>query len=112
MWHHKRKIFLRRCPSEDDPCNNVWKHLRLESPQDSPLLSFMLTRIMHEAGLPNGVINLIHGKGSGAGQFVDSVDEGLVNKISFTGSTPVGKMIGEICGRNLVSCSLELGKNP
>ena len=43
---------------------------------------------------------------------MDAVDEGLVNKISFTGSTTVGK-IGEICGRNLVSCSLELGgKNP
>ena len=92
-------------------CGNtcVWK-----SPQDSPLLSFMLTRIMHEAGLPNGVINLIHGKGSGAGQhLVDAVDQGLVNKISFTGSTSVGKMIGEVCGRNLVSASLELGgKNP
>ena len=92
-------------------CGNtcVWK-----SPQDSPLLSFMLTRIMHEAGLPNGVINLVHGKGSGAGQhLVDAVDEGLVNKISFTGSTSVGKMIGEVCGRNLVSASLELGgKNP
>ena len=92
-------------------CGNtcVWK-----SPQDAPLLSFMLTRIIHEAGLPNGVINLVHGKGSGAGQhLVDAVDEGLVNKISFTGSTPVGKMIGEVCGRNLVSASLELGgKNP
>ena len=74
----------------------------------------MLTRIMHEAGLPDGVINLVHGKGSGAGQLlVDAVAEGLVNKISFTGSPAVGKMIGEICGRNLVSCSLELGgKNP
>ena len=92
-------------------CGNtcVWK-----SPQDSPLLSFALTRLMHEAGLPDGVINLIHGKGSGAGQhLVDAVDLGMVNKISFTGSTPVGKMIGEVCGRNLVSASLELGgKNP
>ncbi|MCH1541285.1 MAG: aldehyde dehydrogenase family protein [Candidatus Poseidonia sp.] len=92
-------------------CGNtcVWK-----SPQDAPLLSFALARIMHEAGLPDGVINLVHGKGSGAGQYlVDAVDEGLVNKISFTGSTEVGKMIGEVCGRNLVSCSLELGgKNP
>ena len=92
-------------------CGNtcVWK-----SPQDAPLLSFALARIMYEAGLPDGVINLIHGKGSGAGQYlVDAVDEGLVNKISFTGSTGVGKMIGEVCGRNLVSCSLELGgKNP
>ncbi len=92
-------------------CGNtcVWK-----SPQDSPLLSFALARIMHQAGLPNGVINLVHGKGSGAGQYiVDAVDEGLINKISFTGSTAVGKAIGEVCGRNLVSCSLELGgKNP
>lgn len=92
-------------------CGNtcVWK-----SPQDAPLLSFALARIMHEAGLPDGVINLVHGKGSGAGQhLVDAADEGLVNKISFTGSTAVGKMIGEVCGRNLVSASLELGgKNP
>ncbi len=92
-------------------CGNtcVWK-----SPQDAPLLSFALARIMHEAGLPDGVVNLVHGKGSGAGQFiVDAVDEGLINKISFTGSTAVGKAIGEVCGRNLVSCSLELGgKNP
>ncbi|MDP6869943.1 MAG: aldehyde dehydrogenase family protein [Candidatus Poseidoniaceae archaeon] len=92
-------------------CGNtcVWK-----SPQDSPLLSFALARIMHQSGLPDGVINLVHGKGSGAGQYiVDAVDEGLINKISFTGSTAVGKAIGEVCGRNLVSCSLELGgKNP
>ncbi|GIT75429.1 MAG: hypothetical protein Ct9H300mP30_4910 [Methanobacteriota archaeon] len=74
-------------------CGNtcVWK-----SPQDSPLLSFMLTRIMHEGGLPDGVINLIHGKGGGRSTPRRAVDEGLVNKISFTGSTPVGKMIGEI----------------
>ena len=92
-------------------CGNtvVWK-----SPQDAPLLSFALARIMHQAGLPDGVVNLVHGKGSGAGQYlVDAVDAGKVNKISFTGSTEVGKMIGEVCGRNLVSCSLELGgKNP
>ena len=92
-------------------CGNtcVWK-----SPQDAPLLSFALARIMHESGLPDGVINLVHGKGSTTGQYlVDAVDEGRVNKISFTGSTAVGKMIGEVCGRNLVSASLELGgKNP
>ena len=66
---------------------------------------------MHEAGLPDGVINLVHGNGSGAGQaLVDSADLGMVDKISFTGSTAVGKMIGETCGRNLVSASLELGR--
>ena len=56
-------------------------------------------------------MNLIHGKGSGAGQhLVDAVDEGMVNKISFTGSTGGGND-REICGRNLSLCSLELGKN-
>ena len=77
-------------------------------------LSLVCWPHQHAAGLPDGVINFVHGKGSGAGQYlVDAVDEGLVNKISFTGSTGVGKMIGEVCGRNLVSCSLELGgKNP
>jgi len=92
-------------------CGNtcVWK-----SPQDVPLLSFALVRIMHQAGLPDGVVNLVHGKGSTTGQaIIDAVDDGLINKISFTGSTEVGKRIGEVCGRNLVSCSLELGgKNP
>jgi len=92
-------------------CGNtvVWK-----SPQDAPTLSFLLARIMHEGGLPDGVVNLVHGRGSTTGQFlVDAVDEGLVDKVTFTGSTAVGKAIGEVCGRNLVSCSLELGgKNP
>lgn len=92
-------------------CGNtcVWK-----SPQDAPMISMALARIMHQAGLPDGVINLVHGRGSTTGQhLVDAVDEGMVDKISFTGSTEVGKRIGEVCGRNLVSCSLELGgKNP
>ena len=78
------------------------------------MISMALARIMHQAGLPDGVINLVHGRGSTTGQhLVDAVDEGMVDKISFTGSTEVGKRIGEVCGRNLVSCSLELGgKNP
>ncbi len=92
-------------------CGNtvVWK-----SPQDAPALSYALCRIMHISGIPSGVVNLIHGTGSEAGQaIIDAVDDGLINKISFTGSTSVGKKIGEVCGRNLVSCSLELGgKNP
>ncbi|GIT75317.1 MAG: hypothetical protein Ct9H300mP30_3790 [Methanobacteriota archaeon] len=73
----------------------MWQHLRLEVASGFAAASFMLTRIMHEAGLPDGVINLIHGKGSGAGQhLVDAVDEGLVNK-SASPVDPVGKMMAK-----------------
>jgi aldehyde dehydrogenase (NAD+) len=61
------------------------------------------------------VVNIVHGGGGGgAGEFlIDAVDEGLVDKISFTGSTAIGRKIGEVCGRRLQVPSLELGgKNP
>src|SRR6185436_17134947 len=57
----------------------------------------------------------IHGGGaSAAGEFlIEAVELGLVDKISFTGSTAVGRVIGEVCGRALQVPSLELGgKNP
>ena len=92
-------------------CGNavVWK-----APKDAPMLSYALARLMHEAGVPPGVVNLVHGGGGTTGEYlVQAADDGLLDKITFTGSTAVGRRIGEICGRNLISCSLELGgKNP
>jgi aldehyde dehydrogenase (NAD+) len=61
------------------------------------------------------VLNIVHGGGAGgAGEWlIEAVDAGLVDKISFTGSTAVGRKIGEVCGRRLQLPSLELGgKNP
>jgi aldehyde dehydrogenase (NAD+) len=61
------------------------------------------------------VVNVIHGTGGGgAGEAIlEMVDRGLIQKVSFTGSTEVGRKIGEVCGRNLQIPSLELGgKNP
>lgn len=88
----------------------VWK-----PSEDSPACSYVLVKLMEEAGLPPGVLNLVFGKGrDSAGQhLVDMMDEGLLDKFAFTGSTAVGRQIGEIAGRNLKHPTLELGgKNP
>jgi aldehyde dehydrogenase (NAD+) len=93
-------------------CGNavVWK-----PSDDAPGTAALFAELWRRAGLPGGVLNVVHGSGAaGAGEFlVEQVDAGLVDKISFTGSTAVGRKIGEICGRNLQIPSLELGgKNP
>jgi alpha-ketoglutaric semialdehyde dehydrogenase len=70
--------------------------------------------IFRAAGCPAGVVNMIHGPGSSTGNaLLECIDMGLIQKVSFTGSTVVGRIIGEIAGRNLQIPSLELGgKNP
>ncbi|WP_246158800.1 aldehyde dehydrogenase family protein [Catellatospora sichuanensis] len=73
-----------------------------------------LYQLFVRAGLPAGVLNLVHADGpetfTGLSQ---ALDEGLVQKVGFTGSTEVGRAIGELCGRHLQSPCLELGgKNP
>ena len=93
-------------------CGNtvVWK-----PSEDAPTIAYLFVRCMMDAGLPPGVVNLITGKGhNGCGKFfVAGIDKGFFQKFSFTGSTALGRTIGELAGRNLMIPSLELGgKNP
>ncbi|MFI4881236.1 MAG: aldehyde dehydrogenase family protein, partial [Phycisphaerales bacterium JB064] len=61
--------------------------------------------------LPPGVLNIVHGRGEPAGASI--VTHPGIAAVTFTGSTKVGRWIGETCGRDLKPCSLELGgKNP
>ena len=88
----------------------VWK-----PSEDAPAVAYAFARLIEEAGVPGGVLNVVFGQGKGgAGEFlVDMMDEGLVDKFAFTGSTAVGRHIGEVAGRNLLHPTLELGgKNP
>ncbi len=88
----------------------VWK-----PSDDAPGVAELFVQLWQRAGLPDGVISVVHGQGAGsAGEFlVEAVDAGLIDKVSFTGSTAIGRKIGEVCGRNLQIPSLELGgKNP
>lgn len=91
-------------------CGNtvIWK-----ASEDAPATALAFTLCFQEAGFPNGVVNLIFGDGKVGEQLVSFTERGKVQKVSFTGSTAVGRKIGETCGRALQVPSLELGgKNP
>lgn len=77
----------------------------------TPHTATLLGALAHDAGLPPGVLNIVHGRGDEAGAALVAHPE--VKAISFTGSTGVGRRIGAACGAALRKCSLELGgKNP
>ena len=77
----------------------------------TPATAAMLAGLAHEAGLPPGVLNVVHGGGVEAGEAI--VQHDAVRAVSFTGSTTVGRRIAGIAGPLLKKVSLELGgKNP
>ncbi len=77
----------------------------------TPLTAFLLAKICKEAGLPNGVLNILHGDGKNCGS--EMVSHPKVKAISFTGSTKAGENIASIAAPKFKKISLELGgKNP
>src|SRR5919107_4551698 len=92
-------------------CGNavVWKPAEY-----SPAIGDALAQLFIHAGLPDGVLNVVQAEGPVAFEGLEkALDEGLVDKVGFTGSSAVGQKIGELCGRHMQSPCLELGgKNP
>jgi alpha-ketoglutaric semialdehyde dehydrogenase len=79
--------------------------------QDTPLSTFNLVRVLTDAGLPKGVINIVTGFGAEVG--TPLAEHPDVRAVSLTGSSAVGKIIGGIAAQSFKHCSLELGgKNP
>ena len=77
----------------------------------TPVTASMLGEICNEAGLPPGVLNIVHGRGDQAGAAI--ITHPAVPTISFTGSTVVGKWIAEHAGPMFKRVALEMGgKNP
>jgi aldehyde dehydrogenase (NAD+) len=74
---------------------------------DTPATATLLVEVLLAAGVPPGVINLVHGSGTVIGNAIVSHPD--VDLISFTGSSLVGKKIAEMAGRSLKRVSLELG---
>jgi alpha-ketoglutaric semialdehyde dehydrogenase len=75
--------------------------------EDTPLSTVNLVRALMDAGLPPGVVNIVHGFGPEAG--APMVDHPDVRAISFTGSSEVGRLVGEVAARSFKPCSLEMG---
>lgn len=79
----------------------------LKSEENTPETVVHFTKVMEEAGLPKGVLNLIHGFGAEAGEALTSHPK--VAMVSFTGSSRIGKQVGINTASRLAKASLELG---
>lgn len=90
-------------------CGNT---IVLKTAEQTPLSALYVSKLLHEAGLPEGVLNIVSGFGPTAGAALASHMD--VDKIAFTGSTDTGKVILELSARsNLKAVTLELGgKSP
>jgi aldehyde dehydrogenase (NAD+) len=92
-------------------CGNavVWKPAEYAA-----ALGDALAKLFHAGGVPAGVLNLVQASGEETIKGLSAaLEEGLVDKVGFTGSSAVGSKIGELTGRHLQSACLELGgKNP
>jgi aminomuconate-semialdehyde/2-hydroxymuconate-6-semialdehyde dehydrogenase len=77
----------------------------------TPMTAYLLSEICVEAGLPKGVLNIVHGNGPNAGEAIVQHDD--IKAISFTGGTKTGEHIARIVAPKFKKMSLELGgKNP
>ena len=85
--------------------------LVLKPAEQTPLTALRFAALIAEAGIPDGVINVVTGYGAAAGAALVAHPE--IDKISFTGSTQVGRMIGQAAAASMKHFTLELGgKSP
>jgi phenylacetaldehyde dehydrogenase len=83
----------------------------LKPAEQTPLSALRLGELLQEAGIPDGVVNIVPGYGETAGAALAAHPD--VDKVAFTGSTEVGKLIVQAAAGNLKKVSLELGgKSP
>jgi aldehyde dehydrogenase (NAD+) len=79
----------------------------LKPAPETPCSAVKLAEILKEAGVPDGVVSIIPGPGPGTGE--EMVASPLVDKVSFTGSTEVGRQIMQIAANTVKNVTLELG---
>ena len=96
------QITLKVAPALAAGCTVVLKPSEI-----APINAMILTEIIHAAGLPAGVFNLVNGTGPEVGEVLASHPE--VDMVSFTGSTRAGKRVGELAAQSVKRVALELG---
>ncbi|MFQ3183542.1 MAG: aldehyde dehydrogenase (NAD+) [Alteromonas macleodii] len=96
------QITLKVIPALATGCTMI-----LKPSEQSPLSAILFTEIMHEAGVPAGVYNMLHGDGPGVGSQLSVHKD--VDMVSFTGSTRAGRAITIAAAETIKRVSLELG---
>ncbi len=104
-WNFPNAMITRKCaPALASGCTLVIKPSEL-----TPFSAFALMELATQAGFPAGVINMVTGDAKLIGE--EMCKNKLVKKLSFTGSTRVGKLLMQQCSDSLKKISLELGGN-
>src|SRR5919205_21197 len=90
--------------------NGTSRVLVMKPAQQTPLSMLALAQILEEAGLPGGVVNILTTSSSGK-TTGPLIQDGRLRKLSFTGSTEVGRSLIEASAKNVLNVSMELGGN-
>ena len=79
----------------------------IKPPEETPSSPAELIRVLADAGLPKGVVNLVYGVPSEISDYL--IAHPVIRKVSFTGSTPVGKQLASLAGAHMKRITMELG---
>lgn len=79
----------------------------IKPPEETPASPAELIRALADAGLPKGVVNLVYGVPSEVSEYL--ISHPVIRKISFTGSTPIGKQLASMAGAHMKRVTMELG---
>jgi len=79
----------------------------VKAPEETPASPAELIRVFVDAGIPKGVVNLIYGVPSEISEYL--IPHPVIQKISFTGSTPIGKHLAALAGLHMKRATMELG---
>lgn len=104
-WNFPSSMITRKCgPALAAGCTVVIKPSEM-----TPYSALALMELAERAGIPKGVINVVIGDAAPIGK--EMTDSDIVRKLSFTGSTPIGKLLMAQCAATVKKISLELGGN-
>lgn len=105
-WNFPAAMGTRKiAPALAAGCPVIWKPA-----SETPLTALLLAQLMQEAGVPAGVVNILPSRGS-SNVIKTMIDDPRVRKLSFTGSTEVGRILLAQAAEQVVDCSMELGGN-
>ena len=79
----------------------------VKAPEETPASPAELLRVFVDAGIPAGVVNLVYGVPSEISEYL--IPHPIIRKISFTGSTPIGKMLAGLASQHMKLSTMELG---
>lgn len=75
--------------------------------EDTPAAAAVLAQVLHEAGIPDGVVNFVYGVPADISNYL--IAHPAIRKVSFTGSVPVGKHLASLAGKHMKPATMELG---